>query len=79
MAYAYHVPLKNDALFSFGIEARFQQFSYDRSKLQESLGTNDPVLASADSRFKGDAGFGVSYTSKKFQAGISVSQLIQQT
>jgi type IX secretion system PorP/SprF family membrane protein len=77
MAYAYHVQLKNDAVFSLGLEARLQQFSYDRSKLQESLGTNDPVLGSTDSRFKGDAGFGISYTGKKFQAGASVSQLIQ--
>lgn len=77
MAYAYHIPLKNDATFSLGIEARFQQFSYDKGKLQESLGSNDPVLGSADSRIKGDAGFGVSYTNKKFQVGAAVSQLIQ--
>jgi type IX secretion system PorP/SprF family membrane protein len=76
MAYAYHIPLKNDAVFSLGIEGRFQQFSFDRAKLQASLG-NDPVLGSTDNRFTGDAGFGISYTNKKFQAGVSVSQLIQ--
>ena len=76
MAYAYHIPLKNDAVFSLGIEGRFQQFSFDKIKLQASLG-NDPVLGSTDSRVTGDAGFGISYTSKKFQAGASVSQLIQ--
>jgi type IX secretion system PorP/SprF family membrane protein len=76
MAYAYHIPLKNEAVFSLGIEGRFQQFSFDRAKLQAALG-NDPVLGNADTRFTGDAGFGVSYTSKKFQAGASVSQLIQ--
>lgn len=76
MAYAYHIPLRNNATFSVGLEARLQQFSIDKAKLQQSLG-NDPVLAGDDSRFKGDAGLGFAYTSKKFQAGVSVSQLIQ--
>lgn len=76
-AYAYHIPVKNgDASFSIGLEARFQQFSIDKVKLQASLG-NDPVLAGSDNRFKGDAGLGFAYTSKKFQVGVSVSQLIQ--
>lgn len=76
-AYAYHIPLNNgDASFSIGLEARFQQFAIDKAKLQESLG-NDPVLAGADTRFKGDAGFGLAYNGKKFQVGASVSQLIQ--
>lgn len=76
-AYAYHIPLNNgNASFSIGLEARFQQFSIDKAKLSASLG-NDPVLAGADSRFKGDAGFGVAYTGKKLQLGASVSQLIQ--
>jgi type IX secretion system PorP/SprF family membrane protein len=76
-AYAYHIPMKNgDASFSIGLEARFQQFSIDKAKLQESLG-NDPVLAGQDSRIKGDAGLGIAYTGKKFQIGASVSQLIQ--
>jgi len=76
MAYAYHIPLANDASFSIGLEARLQQFSFDRVKLQESLG-NDPVLGAKDNRFTGDAGIGVSYTGKKFQVGASASQLIQ--
>jgi type IX secretion system PorP/SprF family membrane protein len=76
MAYAYHIPLANEASFSIGLEARLQQFSYDRVKLEESLG-NDPVLGNKDTRFAGDAGLGVSYTGKKFQVGASASQLIQ--
>jgi type IX secretion system PorP/SprF family membrane protein len=75
-AYAYHVPLRNDASFSIGIEARGQQFSFDKAKLQSSLG-NDPILGSDGSRFKFDAGLGVAFTSKKFQVGAAVSQLIQ--
>ncbi len=75
-AFAYHIPMKNDATFSLGLEAKFQQYSVDKAKLQESLGS-DPVLANAENRFKGDAGFGIAYNGKKFHAGISVSQLIQ--
>lgn len=77
MSYAYHIPMANNGSFSLGLEARLQQFSYDKAKLQQSLGPNDPVLASTDSRFKGDAGFGVAYTNKRFQVGASVSQLLQ--
>lgn len=75
-AYAYHIALKNNATFSLGLEARLQQFSYDRAKLQGSLG-NDPVISGNDKRFKGDAGFGIAFTTPKFQIGASVSQLIQ--
>jgi type IX secretion system PorP/SprF family membrane protein len=75
-SYAYHIPLQKGASFSVGLEARFQQVSIDKTLLQESLG-NDPVLAGAGNRFKGDAGVGVAYTSPKFQVGASVSQLIQ--
>ncbi|HMU47818.1 MAG TPA: type IX secretion system membrane protein PorP/SprF [Chitinophagaceae bacterium] len=76
MAYAYHIPVNNNSSFSLGIEARGQQFSIDKAKLQASLG-NDPVLGTSENRFKFDAGFGIAFTSKKFQVGASVSQLIQ--
>ncbi len=76
MAYSYHIQMANDATFSLGLEARLQQFSLDKAKLSATLG-NDPVLASAESRFKADAGFGIAYNGKKLQVGASVSQLIQ--
>ncbi len=76
MAYSYHIQMANDATFSLGLEARLQQFSLDKAKLSATLG-NDPVLASAESRFKADAGFGLAYNGKKLQVGASVSQLIQ--
>lgn len=76
MAYSYHIQMANDATFSLGLEARLQQFSLDKAKLSATLG-NDPVLASSESRFKADAGFGIAYNGKKLQAGASVSQLIQ--
>jgi type IX secretion system PorP/SprF family membrane protein len=77
MAYAYHIALKNDASFSLGLEARVQQFAFDKAKLQNSLGANDPVIQGDEKHIKGDAGFGIAYTDKKFQIGASVSQLIQ--
>lgn len=77
MAYSYHIPMQNGGTFSLGIEGRVQQWSFDRSKLQESLGANDPAIAGDDKKIKGDAGFGISYNHPKFQIGASVSQLIQ--
>ncbi len=62
--------------FSLGIETKLQQYAIDKSKLSETLG-NDPVIAGADNRFNYDAGFGLSYTTKLFQVGASVSQLVQ--
>ena len=76
LAFAKHIPVSNDAQFSLGIEARAFQFSIDGAKLAENLG-NDPVLNSSDNKFKFDAGFGISFTSKNFQVGASVSQLVQ--
>ena len=76
LAFAKHIPLKNDARFSLGIELRGQQYSIDRAKLSQTLGS-DPALGTSDNKFNFDAGFGMSYTSKKMQVGVSVSQLIQ--
>ncbi len=73
---AKHIRFNNDAVFSLGLEARLQQYSIDKGKLAETLG-NDPVLGASDNRFKFDAGFGLSYTSKTIQLGASVSQLVQ--
>lgn len=75
-SYAYHIPMQNGAQFSVGLEARFQQFAIDKAMLIDALG-NDPVMGGAATRFKGDAGLGVAYTSAKWQLGASVSQLIQ--
>jgi type IX secretion system PorP/SprF family membrane protein len=74
---AYHIAMNdNKSSLSFGLEGRFQQFSFDREKLLPVLG-NDPVIAGAENRIKGDAGFGVAFTTSDFQVGASVSQLIQ--
>lgn len=77
-SYAYHIPTNNGATFSVGLEARFQQFAIDKAMLIDALG-NDPVMGGAANQFKGDAGLGVAYTAKKWQLGMSVSQLIQSS
>lgn len=76
LSVAKHIHLNSGGIFSLGIESRLQQYSIDRAKLMETLGS-DPALGTSDNRFKYDAGFGLSYTSKKFQVGASVSQLVQ--
>ncbi|HET6995919.1 MAG TPA: PorP/SprF family type IX secretion system membrane protein [Chitinophagaceae bacterium] len=76
LAFAKYIPMKDGARLSFGIDARAQQFSIDRAKLSQTLGS-DPAIGSSDNKFKFDAGFGISYTSKKLQVGVSASQLIQ--
>ncbi|HEX6192366.1 MAG TPA: type IX secretion system membrane protein PorP/SprF [Chitinophagaceae bacterium] len=76
LAFAKHITMKNEGIFSLGIEARGIQFSLDREKLGQTLGS-DPALGNTDTRFKFDAGFGISYTGKKLQLGASASQLIQ--
>ena len=75
-SYAYHIPMKNGAHLSVGLEARFQQFAIDKAMLIDALGS-DPVMGGAANRFKGDAGLGVAYSDAKWQIGASVSQLIQ--
>jgi len=75
-SYAYHIPTNNGGTFSVGLEARFQQFAIDKAMLIDALG-NDPVMGGATNRFKGDAALGLAYTAKKWQLGMSVSQLVQ--
>ncbi|MDB5197149.1 MAG: hypothetical protein JWP88_1520 [Flaviaesturariibacter sp.] len=77
LAYSYIIPLKGNSSFSLGIEGRAQQFSYDRQKLAASLGAADPAITGKEKRIKGDAGFGIAYTTSKLQVGASVSQLVQ--
>jgi type IX secretion system PorP/SprF family membrane protein len=77
MSYAYHIPVAEKSSFSMGLEARLQQLSFDRSKLQAALGGIDPVASSLSNRLKGDAGVGFAYTSPRLQIGAAASQLLQ--
>ncbi len=76
LSVAKHIKLEGDATLSFGIENRFQQFMLDQSKLTEYLGT-DAAIGNANKSVKYDAGFGISYTTKKLQLGIAATQLLQ--
>lgn len=76
LAFSKHIPLNNGARFSAGIEASGLQYAIDRAKLTQTLGA-DPAIAGGDNSFKFDAGAGIAYTAKRFQVGLSVSQLIQ--
>ncbi|NOT50402.1 MAG: PorP/SprF family type IX secretion system membrane protein [Chitinophagaceae bacterium] len=76
LAFAKHIPTGNGGTFSLGLEARGQQYSLDREKLTATLGA-DPAIGTSDNKFVFDAGFGISYTGKKFQIGASASHLVQ--
>ncbi len=76
LSLAKHIVSDNGNIFSIGIESRFQQYALDKSKLTATLGA-DPAIGGSDNRFKYDAGFGVSYITKKLKLGASVSQLVQ--
>ncbi|MEP6673747.1 MAG: type IX secretion system membrane protein PorP/SprF [Ferruginibacter sp.] len=76
LSLAKHIVMANKGILSLGIETRLEQYALDKGKLAATLG-NDPVLGGSDNRFKYDAGFGISYTGKKVEAGVSVSQLVQ--
>lgn len=76
LQFAKHIAVGNEGTFSLGLEARGQQYSIDKAKLTESLGS-DPAIGASDNKFVFDAGFGISYTGKKLQLGASASQLVQ--
>lgn len=75
-AYSYHVKTGAKSSLGLGIELRGLQYSIDKTKLTDALGS-DPVLGGANNTFKLDAGAGVYFTDGKFSAGAAVSQLIQ--
>lgn len=75
-SFSKHILLKDGAKFSIGIEARAQQFSIDKDKLAQSLGT-DPVLGAGENKFKFDAGMGIAYVGKRLEIGFSTLQLVQ--
>ncbi len=76
LALAKHIVMNNGSVFSLGIETKLLQYSINKAKLSDAL-ASDPVLGTADSRMKFDAGFGLTYSTGKFQFGASVTQLVQ--
>jgi type IX secretion system PorP/SprF family membrane protein len=76
LALAKHIVTLAGNTFSMGIETRLMQYSLDKAKLVQTLGS-DPVIGGSDNRMKFDAGFGISYKTPNWQVGASVSQLVQ--
>ena len=77
LAYSYHIKTGANSRLGVGLELRALQFAVDKSKLQESLGSNDPILGGKDKKLGIDAGAGVYWTNDRLSVGAAVSQLIQ--
>lgn len=60
----------------FGLAGEFLQYRIDKSSMSVFI-PNDPLLASANSKIKGDAAAGVYYKSPTLNAGISVQNILQ--
>jgi len=77
LAYSYHIKTGEVSRLGIGLELRALQFAIDKSKLQDALGSNDPILGGKDKKMGIDAGAGVYWTNDKLSIGAAVSQLIQ--
>lgn len=77
LAYSYHIRTGEVGRLGAGLELRALQFAVDRSKLQDALGSNDPIANGKDKKFGIDAGAGLYWTNDKLSVGAAVSQLIQ--
>ncbi len=75
--YAYHIRLKKDAVFSFGLQVGVQQIKADYTSLAGI--TNDPKLLNSVSQAFVDFGSGIYYRSKRLQLGISGSRLLSNS
>lgn len=74
-SFAYRFQISEDARLSFGLAGGASQFSIDGSKLTSD--NPDPsVPLSLDSRIIPDAKGGVFFNTKRFYAGLSVSDLL---
>jgi type IX secretion system PorP/SprF family membrane protein len=76
ISFAKHIDFGNGSILSMGIENKFQQFRLDQEKIVAAIGA-DPALANAKGGLNYDAGFGISFTNKKLQVGVSVAQLLE--
>ena len=77
LAYSYHVKTGEKSHLGLGLEITGLQYAIDRSKLAESLGTNDPAIMGSGNSFIIDGGAGAYYSNGRLSLGASISQLIQ--
>lgn len=73
---SYSVKLEGEKRLMFGLGGQFLQYRINKDEIAKYI-PNDPLLASAGSKFTGDAAAGVYLNTPDFNIGISVKQLIQ--
>lgn len=76
ISYRYTLPFNGGHLLGFGLYGGFMQRKINYDALDATAG-EDPVLLSSEARGTVfDAGFGVYYTWKTLEAGVSIDQLL---
>lgn len=75
-SYAYRLKTSETGRLSFGLAAGASQFSLNASKLITDVASDPLMLSSMESRTVPDAKAGVYYSTEKFYAGFSASDLL---
>ncbi len=74
--YAYKIPIANEGILAFGIAAGFSQNSYDAAKATYEQIQNPGFLEGKYNYIDPDARFGVYFSTNRFYAGLSATNLI---
>ncbi|MDX9902763.1 MAG: type IX secretion system membrane protein PorP/SprF [Bacteroidales bacterium] len=78
LAYAYHLPLLNEQQLSFGLSLSAYQYFVDISGAVMPPGVNDELLNNYDQVvYIPDANFGISYMTRRYYAGFSMTNLFR--
>jgi type IX secretion system PorP/SprF family membrane protein len=76
LSYAYHIPFTNGGKLAMGIQGGYTYFNARFSKVSST----DPTFANGDVvEWQPNVGGGAYYYTKRFYAGVSVPQLVQNT
>jgi type IX secretion system PorP/SprF family membrane protein len=78
LAYAYHLPIDNEQQLSFGLSLSAYQYFVDISGAVMPDDVNDELLNNYDRViYIPDANFGVSYMTRRYYAGFSMTNLFR--
>ena len=78
LAYAYHLPIDNEQQLSFGLSLSAYQYFVDISGAVMPDNVNDELLNNYDRViYIPDANFGVSYMTRRYYAGFSMTNLFR--
>lgn len=78
LAYAYHLPIDNEQQLSFGLSLSAYQYFVDISGAVMPDDVNDELLNNYDRViYIPDANFGISYMTRRFYAGFSMTNLFR--